>query len=424
MHSPWLSQGLHCNDQIRCAGVEETSTFKMSEKRMVSSVFITLAPPWRGTPDPKEGTLRAPETRRDEPHQGPRSGQAAKGSAPARRELDENYSPHGHGMRGTAEPWADFPNGEIVFPHPVLDDFSLGTDLLSLDLPPPPPPIPRPPPQLTLAELPPPTSGEPLSPGLQKLDPALSPNIQVSSAFSVESKPQKTHPTNFKQMDPSPAPKRNLNGQVEEESSAGTTQDQQSRGKGVCAFCHKAISPHASALEAMRKQYHAGCFTCRTCHRELAGQLYYQKDGQPICDPCYKATLEKCARCQAVILEKIVRAMGSGYHPSCFTCVVCHRRIAEESFAVDDQNEVHCVADYYRKYASVCSVCRDPIIPMDGEDSYKIECLGRSFHEKCYRCEKCKIPLSVEPTEKGCYPLNSHILCKSCHVAWNVESSC
>lgn len=40
-----------------------------------------------------------------------------------------------------------------------------------------------------------------------------------------------------------------------------------------------------------------------------------------------------------------------------------------------------------RKCASVCCACGEPIIPSRGRDSYRIECLGRHFHEDCYRCE-------------------------------------
>lgn len=35
----------------------------------------------------------------------------------------------------------------------------------------------------------------------------------------------------------------------------------------------------------------------------------------------------------------------------------------------------------------VCSACQHPIVPREDKDTYKIECLGRSFHEGCYRCE-------------------------------------
>ncbi|XP_009572625.1 PREDICTED: filamin-binding LIM protein 1-like, partial [Fulmarus glacialis] len=136
------------------------------------------------------------------------------------------------------------------------------------------------------------------------------------------------------------------------------------------------------------------------------------------------ATLEKCAKCRGLIAERIVRALGKGYHPGCFSCAACGRAIGTESFAVDERDEVYCVADFYRKYAVVCSACEHPIVPREDKDTYKIECLGRSFHESCYRCESCGTPLSPEPTENGCYPLDDHLLCKSCHVRRRNESSC
>lgn len=58
----------------------------------------------------------------------------------------------------------------------------------------------------------------------------------------------------------------------------------------ICAFCHKTVSPRELAVEAMKRQYHAQCFTCRACRRQLAGQSFYQKDGRPLCEPCYQVT--------------------------------------------------------------------------------------------------------------------------------------
>ncbi|MGH0120046.1 UNVERIFIED_CONTAM: hypothetical protein FKN15_064295 [Acipenser sinensis] len=156
----------------------------------------------------------------------------------------------------------------------------------------------------------------------------------------------------------------------------------------ICGFCHKAISPTVQAIEAMKEMYHASCFTCRKCCHPLAGELYYNKEGVPICDPCYKATLERCGRCDQVITDRVTRAMETVFHPECFTCAVCRRPIGDERFVVDDTNEVYCIPDYYRKYASTCSVCKDLIVPgKDGKDTFTVECLGRTFHEGCYRCE-------------------------------------
>ncbi|XP_053307954.1 filamin-binding LIM protein 1 isoform X2 [Spea bombifrons] len=276
------------------------------------------------------------------------------------------------------------------------------------DLPPPPPDLLTSSKQIPLDPSPAPVPDS-LRLELMKLDLTHSTSAQLNSEIPTELNVTKSVPgpyTQQKREEPMPARKP-------ENGYPGKQEDYD-----VCAFCHKSIAPNAAAIEAMKKQYHASCFTCRKCHRLLAGQLYYQKDGQPICEHCYKDTLEKCAKCQTLITQHIVRAMGNGYHPECFTCVVCHRRIADESFAVDEYNDVHCADDYYRKYAPICSACGEPIIPGERDDSYKIECLGKNFHENCYRCERCHISLSLEPTESGCYPRNGHLLCKPCHLTW------
>ncbi|XP_015268090.1 PREDICTED: filamin-binding LIM protein 1 [Gekko japonicus] len=190
----------------------------------------------------------------------------------------------------------------------------------------------------------------------------------------------------------------------------------------ICAFCHKVLCSGAPAIQAMNKQYHARCFMCRVCHAALAGQRFFQKEGRPLCTACYQNALEKCAKCQASIWSQIVRALGSGYHPECFVCVECGRAIGDETFAVDGEGQLHCLGDFYRKFASVCSACEKPITPSEGRDDYRVECLGRSFHEDCYRCQSCRVLLSPEPTEDGCYPLEGRLFCKACHIQHKASS--
>ncbi|XP_070615545.1 filamin-binding LIM protein 1 [Erythrolamprus reginae] len=254
--------------------------------------------------------------------------------------------------------------------------------------------------------LPPPQPGEAV---LGSLQPAalpvetLGPDLQNAAAALQTSALEEPQPA---------SPLAWANGHAEGEEEAAVPD--------ICAFCHKGILPEAVTLEAMRKQYHVKCFTCRACHSSLAGQSYYQKEGRPLCVACYQTTLEKCDACQAFILSEIVWAVGKGYHPECFTCVACSQQIGSDAFAVDDDQRALCLPDFYRKFAPTCGVCEERIIPQDGRDAYRIECLGRSFHEDCYRCEKCQVLLSLEPTEDGCYPLGSRLLCQACH-AWQTQ---
>lgn len=64
--------------------------------------------------------------------------------------------------------------------------------------------------------------------------------------------------------------------------------------------------------------------------------------------PLSQDTLEKCGKCGEVVREHIIRALGRAFHPACFTCVTCARCIGDENFALDSQNEVYCLDDFYR----------------------------------------------------------------------------
>ncbi|XP_075058415.1 lipoma-preferred partner isoform X2 [Mixophyes fleayi] len=132
--------------------------------------------------------------------------------------------------------------------------------------------------------------------------------------------------------------------------------------------------------------------------------------------PQPKHTLEQCNVCAKPIMERILRATGKAYHPQCFICVVCFRSLDGIPFTVDASGHIHCIEDFHKKFAPRCSVCKEPIMPAPGqEETVRIVALDRDFHVQCYRCEDCGSLLS-EGENQGCYPLDGHILCKSCNA--------
>uniref|UniRef100_A0A674BTQ8 Filamin binding LIM protein 1 n=1 Tax=Salmo trutta TaxID=8032 RepID=A0A674BTQ8_SALTR len=172
----------------------------------------------------------------------------------------------------------------------------------------------------------------------------------------------------------------------------------------MCGFCRKPVALSETAIEALNRTYHASYFQCRLCHIPLAGKLYYNKTiNNDKLLSFLQASLELCRACGEVIKDQVIRALERAYHPPCF-------------ISQGEVGEVYCLQDYYRKYATQFSACQQLIIPReDGIDSYTVECLGRSFHEDCYRCEVCSTQLSPEPNDHGCHPLDGRVLCKSCH---------
>ncbi|XP_077169011.1 thyroid receptor-interacting protein 6-like isoform X1 [Paroedura picta] len=184
---------------------------------------------------------------------------------------------------------------------------------------------------------------------------------------------------------------------------------------GRCARCGENVVGDGTGCVAMDQVFHVECFSCATCRCHLRGQPFYAIDRRSYCESCYIVTLEKCSVCSKPIMDRILRAMGKAYHPQCFTCVVCHRCLDGVPFTVDATSQIHCIEDFHRKFAPRCSVCGNAIMPEPGqEETVRIVALDRSFHIGCYKCEECGLLLSSEGEGRGCYPLDGHILCKSC----------
>lgn len=186
---------------------------------------------------------------------------------------------------------------------------------------------------------------------------------------------------------------------------------------GICIRCDEKVVGENSGCTAMGNMYHVKCFCCHHCNVNLQGKPFYAVEGQPYCESDYYETLEKCSVCYKPILDRILRATGKPYHPTCFTCVVCGKSLDGIPFTVDAMNMIHCIEDFHKKFAPRCCVCELPIMPEEGEEeTVRVVALDRSFHVRCYRCEDCGLLLSSEAQGRGCYPLDDHILCKTCNA--------
>ncbi|XP_028156767.1 lipoma-preferred partner homolog [Ostrinia furnacalis] len=186
---------------------------------------------------------------------------------------------------------------------------------------------------------------------------------------------------------------------------------------GICIKCNEKVVGEGSGCTAMGNMYHVDCFCCYRCNIKLQGKTFHAVEGEPYCENDYYEILEKCSVCNKPILDRILRATGNPYHPSCFTCIVCRKSLDGVPFTVDAMNQIHCIEDFHKKFAPRCCVCELPIMPEEGEEeTVRVVALDRSFHVHCYRCEDCGLLLSSQAVGRGCYPLDDHILCKECNA--------
>uniref|UniRef100_G3P7U0 Zyxin n=1 Tax=Gasterosteus aculeatus TaxID=69293 RepID=G3P7U0_GASAC len=185
----------------------------------------------------------------------------------------------------------------------------------------------------------------------------------------------------------------------------------------VCGKCGEALSRTQPAVRAMDKLFHSNCFCCMSCHRPLQGMQFYDRDGAPQCEDCYMSSLAVCSRCGERITDRVLKAVGQCFHSHCFRCSTCSCTLEGAPFITDDNNNPYCVQDYHRRFSPLCVSCNEPIIPAQGsEETVRVVALDKNFHLKCYRCEDCARPLSIEADENGCYPLDGKILCMKCHT--------
>jgi len=187
---------------------------------------------------------------------------------------------------------------------------------------------------------------------------------------------------------------------------------------GVCCKCRKPISGRSGGggCEAMGETYHAQCFTCSRCPKQLSGQNFFNVNNTPFCETCYETSLEKCVVCKERITDAIIKAVGNPYHARCFKCVGCEKNLDGVPFSMDVECSIYCVQCFQLRFSPRCCVCHDLIMPtFEQKGTIHIVSMDKNFHVECYKCEDCGESLFNEE-DRGCYPMDGKLLCQRCHL--------
>ncbi|XP_046635981.1 paxillin-like isoform X2 [Daphnia pulicaria] len=187
-------------------------------------------------------------------------------------------------------------------------------------------------------------------------------------------KPNKVHRANPKdQLD---SMLGNLQADMNKQGISATT-------KGCCTACEKPIV--GQVVTALGRTWHPEHFVCSHCRQELGTQNFFERDGQPYCEPDYHHLFSpRCAYCNGPILDKCVTALDQTWHPDHFFCTQCGCQFGEDGFQEKD-GKPYCKEDYLAMFALKCKGCSTAIT-----EGY-ISALNGQWHPNCFVCRDCNM---------------------------------
>ncbi|GLV32984.1 uncharacterized protein CBL_08953 [Carabus blaptoides fortunei] len=170
----------------------------------------------------------------------------------------------------------------------------------------------------------------------------------------------------------------------------------------TCATCHQAIQ--GKILTALGNSYHPEHFVCGKCKQPITGSRFQEHDGQPYCEHDYAELFSKrCHACKKPIREKVITALGHEWHEEHFVCALCKKRLAGQSF-YERNGQPYCKQDFLSQFADRCTQCGQPIqeravLALDGkwhQDCFKCAKCGKPVTENSFQvedgrpiCSKC-----------------------------------
>jgi len=159
--------------------------------------------------------------------------------------------------------------------------------------------------------------------------------------------------------------------------------------KGICNRCRGPIL--GEMMTAMGKVYHVDHFTCNNCQEPLGTRAFFEIEGQPQCEKCYKQlSCPRCAHCDQPITDKAITAMGKKWHMDHFVCTTCSQPFPAGQYFERD-GRPYCERDFYSGFAPKCAKCNNAIT---GDC---VNALGQQWHPEHFQCEYCQKAFGSEP---------------------------
>ncbi|KAH8387822.1 hypothetical protein KR093_009714, partial [Drosophila rubida] len=162
----------------------------------------------------------------------------------------------------------------------------------------------------------------------------------------------------------------------------------QSEPTSVCHKCNEVIQQRI--ITALGKTWHPEHFACKDCGRPIKEATFHIQGEEPVCSDCFVSNYSgTCYGCKKPILERTIKAMDQTWHEDCFVCEgPCKKPLVGTSF-YEREGRPYCRADFEQLFAARCAGCHQPIT------ENAIVALNAKWHRECFKCKKCASPITA-----------------------------
>lgn len=125
--------------------------------------------------------------------------------------------------------------------------------------------------------------------------------------------------------------------------------------------------------------------------------------------------MKVCSSCHMQIIGSYLDALGQFWHPSCFRCIACGRKIEEDSFREHGGHPYHVSChEYY--YTTRCSICAEPLTGTYFINFWKdVYCEHHVKSVAIFYCFSCGRPICERITQGGVIYEDGRRMCSLCH---------
>nr|XP_027195248.1 protein prickle-like [Dermatophagoides pteronyssinus] len=158
-----------------------------------------------------------------------------------------------------------------------------------------------------------------------------------------------------------------------------------------CCYCAEIFEPGQRKLDFRDKLYHDSCFCCKKCQIPIGTKTFLQKNNNIYCSECYKNVFAtRCIKCCEIIINDGIQYRDEPWHASCFRCVECQKELSNIPFTSHDDRP-YCRQCNANLFAPKCDICKQPIIGSTGRKM--ITHGNHKWHQSCFKCKDCSTEL-------------------------------